>query len=568
MAKRKKKRIASRGSVNTTILKTLVNGDKYGYEIIKEVEEYSDGKIVLKQPSLYSSLSRFEEKGIVSSYWGDSDIGGRRHYYHLTDAGQKYYRSAVLKIHDENDEIIDNIEESLKVEENIEKESILDTNKTTELSDTSIPAILNFEDKNDSVNVLIPDHNFSQTTTIEDKDNIESVESKKNQKQEAWQELISRVKSNNNSCAKSINKKLHYKKPTKSQKVILDSDGIYKLRDEDYTPNKHIVAKSKIVDNVGKRIVNNNYYDSIYGKKENNIKQHEMTSEEKLIKNQNFEERFNLLTQSKLKPVTPTIQKINDSPIADKEPEIDYRSKLDILLNSKKPETTIETTPRIEENNLFNYIEEDETKFENNTQENSFEEDKFINFDSDDFETKADNKQYIEEISNYSSTDTIKINRYENKSSFANIESETYVLINKVKCIFGVILLLLCSIELIASFLILNNNGYLQNQDTKIFIIGFIITVLIALTFILPILFNARDHKINNFKLKYAEVLGILTFLVSLILIYCVNALLGFDLENFNYFAVELIIPAILTFNFVIMPPIYYALINSKRFYD
>ena len=65
MAKKKKKKIASRGSVNDTILKTLVGGDKYGYEIIKEVEEYSDGKIILKQPSLYSSLTRFEEKGVV-----------------------------------------------------------------------------------------------------------------------------------------------------------------------------------------------------------------------------------------------------------------------------------------------------------------------------------------------------------------------------------------------------------------------------------------------------------------------------------------------------------------------
>ena len=92
MAKRKKKRIASRGSVNNIILKSLIEGDKYGYEIIKDVESYSNGKIQLKQPSLYSSLSRFEDKGYVSSYWGDSEIGGRRHYYHLTDNGIAYYQ--------------------------------------------------------------------------------------------------------------------------------------------------------------------------------------------------------------------------------------------------------------------------------------------------------------------------------------------------------------------------------------------------------------------------------------------------------------------------------------------
>ena len=112
MAKRRKHRNASLGSVNNIILRTLANGDKYGYEIIKEVEEYSDGKIKLKQPSLYSSLTRFEDKGLVTSYWGDSDIGGRRHYYHLTENGYTYYRIHVLKEStdnnsDEDDEILD-----------------------------------------------------------------------------------------------------------------------------------------------------------------------------------------------------------------------------------------------------------------------------------------------------------------------------------------------------------------------------------------------------------------------------------------------------------------------------
>ena len=78
----------------------------------------------------------------------------------------------------------------------------------------------------------------------------------------------------------------------------------------------------------------------------------------------------------------------------------------------------------------------------------------------------------------------------------------------------------------------------------------------------------AGNHKLNNFKLRYVWVLGILTFLVSLILIYCINALIGFEIDNFSYFAVKIVLPTILTFNFVIAPPIYAAIINSKRFYD
>ena len=89
----KSKKPASRGFVNNIILEALVKGDKYGYEIIKEVEEKSEGTIILKQPSLYSSLKRFEAKGYITSYWGDSDIGGRRHYYTITENGRAYFTS-------------------------------------------------------------------------------------------------------------------------------------------------------------------------------------------------------------------------------------------------------------------------------------------------------------------------------------------------------------------------------------------------------------------------------------------------------------------------------------------
>ena len=78
-----------RGQLSTVILSTLTGGDKYGYEIIKEIEERTNGALKIKQPSLYSSLNRMETQGLISSYWRDSDIGGKRHYYRLTDFGRK-----------------------------------------------------------------------------------------------------------------------------------------------------------------------------------------------------------------------------------------------------------------------------------------------------------------------------------------------------------------------------------------------------------------------------------------------------------------------------------------------
>ena len=78
-----------KGPIPTIILNVLSSGDKYGYEIIKEAEEKSNGKIIIKQPSLYSCLKRLESQKLISSYWMDSDIGGKRHYYRISDMGKK-----------------------------------------------------------------------------------------------------------------------------------------------------------------------------------------------------------------------------------------------------------------------------------------------------------------------------------------------------------------------------------------------------------------------------------------------------------------------------------------------
>ena len=83
-----------RGNVTTIILKALLDEDRYGYDILREIEVKSGGQYKLKQPTLYSCLKRLEKQGLISSYWGDeSDTeGGRRRYYALTEAGKNYLK--------------------------------------------------------------------------------------------------------------------------------------------------------------------------------------------------------------------------------------------------------------------------------------------------------------------------------------------------------------------------------------------------------------------------------------------------------------------------------------------
>ncbi len=82
-----------RGHTDTIILKLLVGGDKYGYEITKLVHERSSQQYELKEATMYSSLKRLESDGHIYSYWGDESQGGRRKYYHITASGKTQYEN-------------------------------------------------------------------------------------------------------------------------------------------------------------------------------------------------------------------------------------------------------------------------------------------------------------------------------------------------------------------------------------------------------------------------------------------------------------------------------------------
>lgn len=77
-----------KGNIETIILCSLINEDKYGYEIAKDIKNRTENKYQIKQPTLYSYLKRLEEDDLITSYWGESSNGGRRRYYRLTANGR------------------------------------------------------------------------------------------------------------------------------------------------------------------------------------------------------------------------------------------------------------------------------------------------------------------------------------------------------------------------------------------------------------------------------------------------------------------------------------------------
>ncbi len=74
------------------ILLALANGAKHGYEIMKEVKADSRGQVKMGNGTLYGSIKRMLEAGLIEAA-GDrvdpQEDDTRRRYYRLTDLGQR-----------------------------------------------------------------------------------------------------------------------------------------------------------------------------------------------------------------------------------------------------------------------------------------------------------------------------------------------------------------------------------------------------------------------------------------------------------------------------------------------
>ncbi len=67
------------------ILLALLDGPRHGYEIMKEVERESEGRVRLEVGTLYRILARLLAGGLLQ----EADLDGRRRNYSLTRLGRR-----------------------------------------------------------------------------------------------------------------------------------------------------------------------------------------------------------------------------------------------------------------------------------------------------------------------------------------------------------------------------------------------------------------------------------------------------------------------------------------------
>src|SRR6059036_204621 len=77
-----------KGSIQLCLLALLAKEEKYGFQILRELRERSNGFFDLKEGTLYPTLRRLEEREFVESRWQEPESGMPRKYYRLTDRGR------------------------------------------------------------------------------------------------------------------------------------------------------------------------------------------------------------------------------------------------------------------------------------------------------------------------------------------------------------------------------------------------------------------------------------------------------------------------------------------------
>jgi PadR family transcriptional regulator, regulatory protein PadR len=84
-----------RGHLDSIILRLIMEKDRYGYEISKEISQRTDERFQIKEATLYAVFQRLEKKELIESYFGSESKGGKRKYYRITTLGKAYFKETV-----------------------------------------------------------------------------------------------------------------------------------------------------------------------------------------------------------------------------------------------------------------------------------------------------------------------------------------------------------------------------------------------------------------------------------------------------------------------------------------
>jgi PadR family transcriptional regulator, regulatory protein PadR len=74
-----------RGIVEYCVLALLRDGERYGFELVRELSESAG--LVTSEGTIYPLLTRLRKDQLVTTTWRESESGPPRRYYRLTESG-------------------------------------------------------------------------------------------------------------------------------------------------------------------------------------------------------------------------------------------------------------------------------------------------------------------------------------------------------------------------------------------------------------------------------------------------------------------------------------------------
>lgn len=75
------------------ILRVLYEKPSYGYEVIKSIEDLTEGRHQIKSGTVYTLLRRMEENGLLVSKWKKGDGKPDKRVYKVSKKGEKLLKS-------------------------------------------------------------------------------------------------------------------------------------------------------------------------------------------------------------------------------------------------------------------------------------------------------------------------------------------------------------------------------------------------------------------------------------------------------------------------------------------
>jgi PadR family transcriptional regulator, regulatory protein PadR len=82
------------GSTTTTLILSVLNaGSAHGYEIVRRINELSDGIFEWQEGTIYPALHKLEARELIHGQWVEASNGKMRRVYSLTENGKRALKS-------------------------------------------------------------------------------------------------------------------------------------------------------------------------------------------------------------------------------------------------------------------------------------------------------------------------------------------------------------------------------------------------------------------------------------------------------------------------------------------